>query len=351
MKKVDWIPTLLLSLILGTLCIPIIINVAPGIVGADSSYTIMSGSMRPTLNPGDIVIVKEQYPIDLNDILTVKSEDFTYTHRVVEKLSGEPSSFRLKGDANEDPDSDLVKASEIIGKVIFVFPFSILYTPPGFALAVLAPAALILVTQFRTIHNLIKRKTKRETIIWRRKRNHAFDTNILLLVLILMLSTTRVLAPRLIDGSLSYFSDTENAAGFSISAGQWYPSFNVEGSGFIQTVTNDPLNIKEGALTSDGTIIQLEVDSNIKSWTITNYELKTGLDEDILPVLTQFDQTLWYDSIIKDIGDPSTWTVEIFKGVQNGENLDVKIINYKYIISSSYENTIIKSFFISDIGG
>jgi hypothetical protein len=155
----------------------------------------------------------------------------------------------------------------------------------------------------------------------------------------------------LIEGSLSYFSDTESATGFVLSAGQWYPSFNVEGSGFIQTLSTDPLNCKDGAITSDGTIIQLEVDSNVKSWTITNYELKTGVEEDILPVLTQFDQTKWYDSLIKEIGDPSTWTVETLKGVQNGENLDVKIINYKYVVSYSYEDIIIKSFFISNIGG
>jgi signal peptidase len=192
------------------LVIPIVVYAFPVLAGADSSYTVMSGSMSPALSPGDLIIVKEE-PIGLGDMVTIESGEFTYTHRVMEKLEGD--RFRLKGDANEDPDANLVEASQIIGKVVLIFPFSHLYTPYGFALALLAPAALIIGKQVYTIHQSTKRRNRRETMRWRRKSHSALDTSTVLLALILTVSTTRIIAPRFIGGSSSYFSDVEWATG------------------------------------------------------------------------------------------------------------------------------------------
>jgi len=200
------------------LVIPILIYGFPFLVGADGSYTVMSGSMSPALSPGDLVIVKGEEPVNIGDMVTVKSGEFTYTHRVVEKLKGD--LFRLKGDANEDPDANLVEASQIIGKVVLIFPFSHLYTPYGLVLAMLAPAALIIGKQVYTIHQSTKRRNRRETMKLRRKNHSALDTGTLLLALILTVSTTRIIAPHFIGGSSSYFSDTEWATGF-FRAGIW----------------------------------------------------------------------------------------------------------------------------------
>ncbi|MCK4701873.1 hypothetical protein KAT55_00805, partial [Candidatus Bathyarchaeota archaeon] len=143
----------------------------------------------------------------------------TYTHRVVEKL--EDGRFRQKGDANEDPDQGLVEASQIIGKVVLVFPFGHLYTPYGFALALLAPAALIIGKQVHTVYQHTKRRNKKETR-WRRRKIHStLDTATILLALILTVSTTRVIAPHFIAGSSSYFSDTEWSTGF-FRTGIWH---------------------------------------------------------------------------------------------------------------------------------
>jgi signal peptidase len=202
------------------LVIPILIYGFPFLVGADCSYTVMSGSMSPALSPGDLVIVKVIAPsiINIGDVVTVKSGEFVYTHRVVEKLGGD--RFSLKGDANEDPDPGLVEASQIIGKVVLIFPFSYLYTPYGLASALLVPAALIIDKQVYTIHQSTKRRNRMETMRWRRKNHSALDTGTVLLALILMVSTTRIIAPHFIGGSSSYFSDTEWATGF-FRAGIW----------------------------------------------------------------------------------------------------------------------------------
>lgn len=201
------------------LVIPIVVYTFPFIMGADGSYTVMSGSMSPALNPGDLVIVKEEEPIDIGDMVTVESDEFTYTHRVVEKLEGD--SFRLKGDANEEPDQSLIEASQIIGKVILVFPFGHLYTPYGFAIVLLAPAVLIIGKQVHNVYQFTKGRNKRETMRFRRKSHSALDTTTLLLALILTVSTTRVIAPHFIAGSSSYFSDVEWSTGF-FQAGIWH---------------------------------------------------------------------------------------------------------------------------------
>jgi len=216
--KAHWIKDAVLAVICLILVVPTLIYGFPFLISANHSYTVMSGSMSPALIPGDLVIVKEDKHIDIGDIVTVESGEFIYTHRVVEKLEGD--RFRLKGDANEEPDQGLIEASQIIGKVILVFPFGYLYTPYGFALALLAPAALIIGNQMHTIYQHTKRRNKRETMRWRRKSHSALGTTTLLLALILTVSTTRVIAPHFIAGISSYFSDVEETTGF-FQAGIW----------------------------------------------------------------------------------------------------------------------------------
>jgi len=223
-KRRNVVTSAALTAICIVLIIPIVVYSFPFIVGADSSYTVMSGSMSPAINPGDLVIVKGEDPISIGDIVTVESGESTYTHRVFEKLEGD--RFVLKGDANEDPDPSFVEASQIIGKVVMVFPFSHLYTPYGFVLALLVPAALVIGNQLYIVYQHTKRKNKKETMLWRRKnRNLVISTSTLLLALILTVSTTRLIAPQFIAGSRSYFSDTERGSDNIFSAGIWvFPS-------------------------------------------------------------------------------------------------------------------------------
>ncbi len=234
------------------LVIPIIVYTFPFILGADGSYTVMSGSMSPALTPGDLVIIKGD-PIDVGDMVTVESGEFTYTHRVVERL--EDGRFRLKGDANEEPDPGLVEASQIIGKVVLVFPFGHLYTSYGFAVALLAPAALIIGKQVYNVYQHTKSRNRRETMMWRRNSHSALDTTTLLLVLILTVSTTRVIAPHFIAGSSSYFSDTGWSTAF-FRTGIWHVDASVD-------IKPDTLNLEsKGGGVTVYTIIETEYDED-----------------------------------------------------------------------------------------
>ena len=83
-----------------------------------------SGSMRPAIEVGDIVIVKNVSldEIEVGDVIQYWEEHYTVTHRVVEiHHEGEQKIFITKGDANDVAD-DPVSGDRVIGKVVFVIP-------------------------------------------------------------------------------------------------------------------------------------------------------------------------------------------------------------------------------------
>jgi len=93
-------------------------------IGGATPYTILTGSMRPNMPPGTLVVIKP-VPIDQIGIGTVvtyqlKSGDPTVvTHRVVAvRFDGTGKRlFTTQGDANNSPDATLVRPVQIKGKL------------------------------------------------------------------------------------------------------------------------------------------------------------------------------------------------------------------------------------------
>lgn len=87
-------------------------------------YIVMTGSMEPSYNIGDLIFEKEiaKEDIKLNDVITYSLENGqdTVTHRVVDIIeeNGE-TYYQFKGDNNNSPDPDLVTYKQIQGKVIY----------------------------------------------------------------------------------------------------------------------------------------------------------------------------------------------------------------------------------------
>lgn len=115
------------------------------------SYTVLSGSMKPEFNPGDIVIVKHKNKSDIqvNDIATFKdNEGNIITHRIVEQLDGD--GYITKGDNNNVRDAEVVKEENIIGKVKFIIPkvgyiFNFLSNPKIIPIELILLAIFILI--------------------------------------------------------------------------------------------------------------------------------------------------------------------------------------------------------------
>lgn len=94
-------------------------------------YTVLTGSMSPTYNVGDMIFVqlKEGKDINIGDVITFnpsQDSDAYLTHRVTEKIENYEGSgvtcFRTQGDANNAQDSFLIDENRVIGTVNFGVP-------------------------------------------------------------------------------------------------------------------------------------------------------------------------------------------------------------------------------------
>ncbi len=91
-------------------------------VGPYKSLTVVTGSMVPTLKPGDLIVIKtvSADEVAVDDIITfsLPSDEYTYvTHRVVEMKEG--PAFVTRGDANNTNDATAVTPDRLVGKYCF----------------------------------------------------------------------------------------------------------------------------------------------------------------------------------------------------------------------------------------
>jgi len=139
----------------------------PVALWGDTRYEpVYTGSMEPAIPVGSVVVIKPADPetLKIGDIICFKLESesaTTVTHRIINITS---QGFITKGDANEDPDTWIVKKENVIGKVIATIPLIgylgyFVRTPIGFILLILMPATLIIIIEIRNIIKEMK-KTK-----------------------------------------------------------------------------------------------------------------------------------------------------------------------------------------------
>lgn len=102
----------------------------PRLTGA-TPYVILTGSMRPHLPPGTLVVVRPAAAstIRVGDVITyqVRSGDPTVvTHRVIAQgvnTSTGAYIFRTEGDANTAPDPGWVRPVQIKGRLWYAVPW------------------------------------------------------------------------------------------------------------------------------------------------------------------------------------------------------------------------------------
>ncbi|MEF8779004.1 MAG: signal peptidase I [Natronomonas sp.] len=156
-SKLGLAANVLVVLVLIAAVAPFVVYAAPQVVGADHGLVVLSGSMEPTMSPGDAVIVKEApaSEIEKQDIITFQrpGSDTPTTHRVAEVQQTEDGvAYVTEGDALEQPDQGLVPHDRVVGEVIFVIPFigyviKFASTQLGFLALVLTPMALFVLSE------------------------------------------------------------------------------------------------------------------------------------------------------------------------------------------------------------
>ncbi len=81
-----------------------------------SHAIVVSGSMEPTLEVGDIVYFKQEDSYAINDVVIFNQGNTYVTHRIVEEVE---NGFITKGDANNVVDSDVLLVDNIQGSYIY----------------------------------------------------------------------------------------------------------------------------------------------------------------------------------------------------------------------------------------
>lgn len=87
---------------------------------------VATGSMEPAISVGDIVLVCETDPeqLETGDIIQYQKDSYSVIHRIVEchEKEEEVTGFITKGDYNNAPDNDEVLPEQVEGRVILIIP-------------------------------------------------------------------------------------------------------------------------------------------------------------------------------------------------------------------------------------
>jgi signal peptidase I len=155
--------------ILGMAIVAIILILAAALVWQMHSQgisfkAVSSSSMEPAVPVGAVAVLSKADLSNLKagDIIAFSSGNSTTIQRIIEVT---PEGFRTKGDAEKEADPELIRKSEILGKVLFVVPDlgilgSFVRTPIGFAAMILIPAGLIILYEAITIKRLVDREQR-----------------------------------------------------------------------------------------------------------------------------------------------------------------------------------------------
>lgn len=167
LQKNKKILTYTMSIVLGLIILFTII--LPVIQGSLHFLIVLSGSMSPSINAGDVVVTQEQPSSNIitGNIITFQesgNQDKLITHRVV-NISKKNNTlfFQTKGDANQDTDQRLVSENELVGKVIFTIPYlgylpNFVKSPIGFLLLIIIPGVLLITSESHKIYQNVKQK-------------------------------------------------------------------------------------------------------------------------------------------------------------------------------------------------
>ena len=163
LKKV-W--NILSTVLVGAMVIGAIFLMGTRLIGYHC-FNIISPSMTPIYNVGDLIYVKQVDPATIRegDVITfIVNEDLVVgTHRVV-RVDAEKQHFYTKGDANEVEDGAPVHFKNVIGVPQFSIPklgyvSDFIQNPPGMYITI-AVCAILIVAVF--LPDMIRKKPEVE---------------------------------------------------------------------------------------------------------------------------------------------------------------------------------------------
>lgn len=167
--------TIALALLRTTLVLALLISVFTVITANTNylgikSFTVLSGSMEPSIMTGSVIYTLKNLGYNNNDVITYKSNTGqTVTHRIVAIENNGEVVYRTRGDANSAVDSSPVTSEMIIGKTYFVIPFigkvgAVLKDPKGLFMVVFLPAVLVIFYELWMIKKEIEKGVEKRLL-------------------------------------------------------------------------------------------------------------------------------------------------------------------------------------------
>ena len=119
-------PVNILFNMLAIVTVAAVLFVGFNIFSGARGYAVVTDSMAPTLNRGDVVFVKQTEFESLNegDIVTVRFADGSgfFTHKIV-SIDYFAGAIRTKGDANQSEDPQASMSEQIMGRMWYSVPY------------------------------------------------------------------------------------------------------------------------------------------------------------------------------------------------------------------------------------
>ncbi len=76
-------------------------------------------SMLPTIEKGDLVILKKQETYEVGDVIAFERDGITVTHRIIDNKNG---IYKTRGDNNQFTDGSSVNNLSVYGKMVITIP-------------------------------------------------------------------------------------------------------------------------------------------------------------------------------------------------------------------------------------
>ena len=170
-RLVKW----LTNILLGLLVLLVVVFIVLPVVFSSRLAIVYTGSMAPAMSVGDLAWMQPVDPskIKVGDIVAFNppsQPDVTVSHRVIEIIREPALGFQTKGDANEDPDFDIIPADNVLAKVPFTMPNMGRYllhikqytkSRLGFGLFIALPTVLLIGSAMRDMNFMLRPGARR----------------------------------------------------------------------------------------------------------------------------------------------------------------------------------------------
>ncbi len=112
--------TVLGAAVTGYVGAAVLLTLAVPVLGWSSSV-VVSGSMSPAVEVGDVVLAapQPQEQLQAGDVVVLQTGTGRLTHRLVGVTA---AGWQTQGDANPTPDSDPARPEQVLGRVVVVVP-------------------------------------------------------------------------------------------------------------------------------------------------------------------------------------------------------------------------------------